>query len=68
MRCNLLPSGYISKKQELIAQVKAMSAAPTAGNGGSGGTGIAKDNIDSMRVQGGPGNGQLQRALNRMGA
>lgn len=60
-----LPNGYISKKQELIRQIKATAAPPS---GGSGGTGIAKDNIDSIRVQGGSGNGQLQRALNRMGA
>lgn len=58
-----LPNGYISKKQELIRQVKAMSALPPAG----GATGISKDNIDNMPLPASPGNGQLQRALNRQG-
>lgn len=60
-----IPNGYISKKQELIDEIDAMAmAAPGVG----GGTGIAKDNINSLPVQGGPGNGALQRALNRQGA
>ena len=59
-----LPSGYISKKQELIREIKAMSATPPAGGAA---TGMAKEHIESMPVKGGPGNGQLQRALNRQG-
>ena len=59
-----LPSGYISKKQELIQEIKAMSATPPAGGAA---TGMAKEHIESMPVKGGSGNGQLQRALNRQG-
>ena len=61
-----LPSGYISKKQELIRDIEAMDAA--AGPGGGAATGISKENIDSLPVQPGSGNGALQRALNRQGA
>lgn len=61
-----LPSGYISKKQELIRDIEAMDAA--AGPGGGAATGISKENIDNLPVQPGPGNGALQRALNRQGA
>ena len=61
-----LPSGYISKKQELIREIEAMSDPMSAA--GDMGTGISKSSIDSMPVQGGSGNGQLQRALNRMEA
>ena len=56
-----LPSGYISKKQELIRDIEAMDAA--AGPGGGAATGISKENIDSLPVQPGSGNGALQRAL-----
>ena len=60
-----LPNGYISKKQELIRDIEAMAAVPTMGTAG---TGVSKENIDSLPVQAGPGNGSLQRALNRQGA
>ena len=61
-----LPSGYISKKQELIQQVKSQSmASRMAGMGGP--TGISKETIDSLPVQAGPGNGQLQRMLIKQG-
>lgn len=60
-----LPSGYIAKKQELIRDIEALQALPPTGGGG---TGIAKENIDNLPVQAGPGNGQLQRLLNRQGA
>ena len=59
-----LPSGYIAKKQELIEEINAMSAPPSTGNGG---TGMSKETIDELPVEGGPGNGALQRALNRQG-
>ena len=60
-----LPSGYISKKQELIQEVEAMSATQPAIT--NGGTGIAKDNIANMPIPGGAGNGALQRALIKEG-
>ncbi len=60
-----LPNGYISKKQELIRDIEAMAAVPTMGTAG---TGVSKENIDNLPVQAGPGNGSLQRALNRQGA
>lgn len=60
-----LPNGYISKKQELIRDIEAMTAVPTVG---SAGTGVSKESIDNLPVQAGPGNGSLQRALNRQGA
>lgn len=60
-----LPNGYISKKQELIQQIRSAGAPENAVPGG--GTGIARDNIGAIPVSGGPGNGQLQRALNRTG-
>lgn len=60
-----LPSGYISKKQELIREISAMSAMPPTGGAA---TGISKENINDIPLQSGPGNGQLQRALNRQGA
>lgn len=59
-----LPNGYISKKQELIQDIEAMAAMPQPG---SAGTGVSKENIDGIPVDGGPGNGELQRALNRQG-
>jgi hypothetical protein len=60
-----LPSGYISKKQELIQEIEAMAAMQTPQPGG--GTGVARDHIDALPVGGGGGNGALQRALNRQG-
>lgn len=63
-----IPNGYISKKQELIGEIQAMSAplvSPT-------GTGVSKDGMeqpaDQIPVRGGPGNSALQRALNKEGA
>lgn len=61
-----LPSGYVSKKQELIDQVKASRLqAPVAG--GDMGSVAPPQNPDQIPVQGGPGNGALQRALNKTG-
>ena len=63
-----IPNGYISKKQELISEIQAMSAplvSPT-------GTGVSKEGMeqpaDQIPVRGGPGNSALQRALNKEGA
>lgn len=61
-----IPNGYIAKRQELVDEIDATAAMAAAG--GASGTGMAKDNINSMPVEGGPGNGALQRALNRQGA
>jgi hypothetical protein len=60
-----VPAGYISKKQELIDEMKASMAAtmPTAGMTG----GMGAPNINEMPVVGGSGNGALQRAVNQMG-
>lgn len=60
-----LPNGYISKKQELIRQVRANQAAMSSPPGGA--TGISKQSIDNIPVQAGSGNGQLQRQLNMQG-
>jgi hypothetical protein len=64
-----IPNGYISKKQELINEIEAMTAQPTAPMG----TGMSKDGMDQVSadqipVEGGPGNAALQRALNKEGA
>lgn len=61
-----LPSGYISKKQELIKQIRSQSmSSQMPGIGGA--TGISKENLDNIPVQAGPGNGQLQRMLIKQG-
>lgn len=61
-----LPSGHISRKQELINQIKAQSMAAQLPPAGAA-TGISKESIEKIPLQGGPGNGQLQRALNEQG-
>jgi hypothetical protein len=61
-----MPNGYIAKKQELIAELKAARAGLQLPAGG--GTGMTRETSDQIDVQGGSGNGQLQRALNREGA
>lgn len=60
-----LPSGYISKKQELMQEVQAMANMQTQSV--SAGTGISKESIDNLPVGGGAGNAALQRALNSQG-
>lgn len=60
-----LPNGYISKKQELIRDIEAMTAVPPVAQAG---TGMSRETIDSIPVSGWGGNGMLQRALNRQGA
>lgn len=65
-----LPEGYITKKQELLAEMRASRAAalPAAGNQNTG-TGMRMETTsESMPVPTGGGNGSLQRALNREGA
>ena len=65
-----IPEGYIAKKQELINELKSQMAAPQLPD--AGGTGMsmnANGNLSAqIQPQGGPGNGALQRALNREGA
>jgi hypothetical protein len=61
-----IPNGYIAKRQELVDEIDATAAMAAAA--GAPGTGMAKDNINSLPVEGGPGNGALQRALNKQGA
>ena len=60
-----LPQGYIAKKQELIDELT--GAAPVAGGPATTSDGAETQNIDEIPVQGGPGNGALQRALNETG-
>lgn len=62
-----VPQGYITKKQELLDEVRGASAAaqPTASAGGAGG--MPPASLDDIPVEGGPGNAQLQRALNQTG-
>lgn len=62
-----LPNNYISRKQELIADIVARESAAAAMAPAHQGTGMSKKSIDDIPVQGGPGNGELQMALNRQG-
>ena len=60
-----LPSGYISRKQELIKQIKAQSMAMQSPMPAA--TGMSKESIDNIPLEGGPGNGHLQRAIMEQG-
>lgn len=62
-----LPSGYLTKKEELLAELRAarMSAPPPQDTGSNMSVETTSENIP---VNGGAGNGSLQRALNREGA
>lgn len=64
-----LPNGYLSKKNELLAELTAAEAAQTAAAAAQGqGTGMRMETASQdMPVNGGGGNGALQRALNREG-
>lgn len=63
-----LPSGYLAKKQELIDELKASGGLMAPGTGNTG-TGMSTTTTSrDMPVQGGAGNGALQRAINREGA
>lgn len=62
-----LPSGYISKKQELLDDIAAAQMMPPPSTPDAG-TGMSMETTSaSMPVQGGSGNGSLQRAINREG-
>ena len=61
-----MPAGYMPKQQELIDELKmqsGMSPAPPQGTGMSTETTSSAD----IAPEGGPGNGSLQRAINREG-
>ena len=59
-----LPDGYISKKQELLADFRAAKQLPT----GNTGTNMSVETTsETMPVEGGSGNGALQRAVNAEG-
>lgn len=66
-----LPEGYLSKKQELIDELKAAQTGVQLPQLPSG-TGMSMDTTEQtsadIQPHGGPGNGALQRALNREGA
>ena len=60
-----LPMGYITKKQELLDDLMAaQTTAPAVGEGGD----ITETTSAQMPVEGGSGNGALQRKLNQEGA
>lgn len=65
-----LPSGYLTKKQELIEKLKAAQGQPMGmPEAPSTGTGMSMETTaNNMEIHPGSGNGALQRALNREGA
>ena len=66
-----LPEGYLSKRQELIDELKAQqqAVAPPATTDGTGmSMESTSEQSESIQPHGGSGNGSLQRALNREGA
>lgn len=62
-----VPAGYMPKQQELIDELKMQSGMPPAPPQG---TGMSTETTSSADIapEGGPGNGSLQRAINREGA
>lgn len=63
-----LPNGYISKKQELLADLRAASSGVAPATQPDGGTNLSVETTsNAIPVQGGSGNGTLQRALNKEG-
>jgi hypothetical protein len=62
-----LPNGYINKKEELLADLRA--AKQMLPSAGSSGTNMSVETTsENIPVEGGGGNAALQRALNREGA
>ena len=62
-----LPAGYVSKKEELLADLRAAAMAPPQ-TPDTGSNMSVETTSEDMPVHGGSGNGSLQRALNREGA
>lgn len=65
-----LPSGYLMKKQELIDEISAAAVPPQLPPGmpEDMGTGMSVETTsEEMDVEGGKGNGKLQRAINAEG-
>lgn len=58
-----IPQGYVSKKQELIDALKGLAS----GTPLEGGAVVGAAQPSDIPVQGGPGNGALQRSLNKTG-
>ena len=61
-----LPNGYINKKEELLADLRAARMAPVAPPTGTNMS--VETTSEDIPVEGGSGNAALQRALNREGA
>ena len=61
-----LPNGYITKKEELLADFRAAAMVPAAPDTGSNMS--VETTSEQIPVEGGSGNASLQRALNREGA
>lgn len=65
-----LPTGYLTKKQELIEKLKAKQMGVGSPSGGAPNTGTdmsMNTTSENMEIHPGSGNGALQRALNREG-
>ena len=62
-----LPAGYVSKKEELLADLRAAAMAPPP-TPDTGSNMSIETTSEDIPVHGGSGNGSLQRALNREGA
>lgn len=60
-----MPAGYMPKQQELIDELKMQSGIQPAAPQGTGMS--TETTSDDIAPEGGPGNGALQRALNREG-
>lgn len=60
-----LPSGYITRKQELLDDLAAAAMTPPVAQTGAGAG--SQPASDQLNPAGGPGNGALQRALNKEG-
>lgn len=64
-----LPNGYINKKEELLADLRAAKAAAATPPPVDTGTNMSVETTsETIPVEGGSGNASLQRALNREGA
>lgn len=63
-----LPNGYISKKEELLADLRAARKAAVTPAPNTGTNMSVETTSEQIPVEGGSGNASLQRALNREGA